>query len=78
MENQPPIKEDDQAQFIIQLDGNVSVSSLDLSACENIDEVSAPHGSYIHVFLGCRQINNNTVRLPAVRQTIRRDNNILL
>ena len=77
VKNQPPIKEDDQAQFIIQLDGNVSVSSLDLSACENIDEVSAPHGSYIPVFLGYRQSNNNTVTLPAVRQTIRRDNKIL-
>ena len=77
VDKQPPIKDDDCASTMDQLDGNVSVSSDDTSVFDDDDQFNAP--KHIPVHTGHRPVSNhsNNCRLPPVRKTIRRDNKVL-
>ena len=74
VEKQPPTNDDDLAYTMDQLDGNISVSSIDTSVSDD-DQLSAPN--YIPVHTGYRPNHGNIFRPPPVRKTIRRDNKVL-
>ena len=57
VEKQPPTNDDDSAYTMNQLDGNVSVSSIDTSVCDD-DQSNTPN--YIPVHTGYRPVSNHS------------------